>query len=264
MPHHVGVRTMSLLVALAVALAVALVGCGKDQISGPAAEVKPADVKVDLPAVPTFDLPPPPADGGHTVKELRVKGKKLFDTDITVHAFVTWAYDCPTAIRKPDEKDKDVLKRIEDDPTLCRRPVFYVGDDKTTSVDRSLWVVDVPRPYNKQELKNVQKKDRHEYIDNKCEPSVPKDKSMCPPYAVGDEVIITGSFKTASGHGDSNSDGLLVFKKVKNVTQNYESPVPPPDAFGSGSGSGAPPPPPAGGPARPSPQDLVNGKNKKS
>jgi hypothetical protein len=259
MPHHVGVRTISLPVALAAIASIGFGGCGKDQLSGPKAEVGKADVKIDMPAVPSFDLPAPPADGGHTVKELRVKGRKLFDTDVTVHGFVTWAYDCKAAIRKPDEQDKDVQKRIDDDPTLCRKPVFYVGDDKATAAERSLWVVDVPRPYNKQELKNVQKKDRHEWIDNKCEPTVPKDKSMCPQYAVGDEVIITGSFKTASGHGDSNSDGLLVFKKVKNVTQNYESPEPPPDAFGSGSGSGAPPPP-SGAPGRPSPQDLVNGK----
>ena len=52
-------------------------------------------------------LPPAPADGSHSVKELRVKGKKLLDTDITVHGFITWAYDCPTAVRKPDETDKD-------------------------------------------------------------------------------------------------------------------------------------------------------------
>jgi hypothetical protein len=262
MPHYAGVRITSLgavVASIAVSTAVSgLLGCGKDQLAGPQAEVKASDVKLDLPAVPAFDLPAPPADGSHAVKELRVKGKKLFDTDVTVHGFVTWAYDCKTMIRKPDEQDKDVEKRIEDDPTLCRRPVFYIGDDKATPADRSLWIVDVPRPYNKQELKNVQKKDRHEYVDNKCEPTTPKDKSICPPYAVGDEVIVTGTFKTTSGHGDSNSEGLLVFKKIKNVTQPYESPTPPPDAMAPG-GSGAPPPP-SSAPGRPSPQDLVNGK----
>ena len=98
MSHVLGVRTT--IVACLVPLAIG--ACGKDQIQGPAAEVKKTDVKLDLPAVPAFDLPPAPADGDHSVKELRVKGKKLFDTDIMVHGFITWAYDCATAVRKPD------------------------------------------------------------------------------------------------------------------------------------------------------------------
>ena len=91
------------------------------------------------------------ADGAHSVKELRVKGKKLLETDITVKGVITWAYDCPTAIRKPDESDKDLQKRLDEDPTLCERPKFYIGDAKDTPAEKSLWVVDVPRPYNKLE-----------------------------------------------------------------------------------------------------------------
>jgi hypothetical protein len=53
-------------------------GCSKS-FSGPeeGTEVKKAEIKVDLPAVPAFDLPAAPGDGSHAVKELRVKGKKL-------------------------------------------------------------------------------------------------------------------------------------------------------------------------------------------
>src|SRR3954452_14183661 len=104
MPLHVGVRTISLAL---LALPLVTAGCDKDKLKGPDAEVKKTDVKLDLPAVPAFDLPAAPADGSHTVKELRVKGKKLLDTDLTVHGFVTWTYDCKTAIRKPEETDKD-------------------------------------------------------------------------------------------------------------------------------------------------------------
>src|SRR5512135_3188792 len=112
-----GVRTISS--AWLVAALIGGAACDKDKLKGPEAEVKKSDIKVDLPAVPDFALPPAPADGSHTIKELRVKGKKLLDTDITVHGFITWAYDCATAVRKPDESDKDVQKRIDEDPTLC-------------------------------------------------------------------------------------------------------------------------------------------------
>jgi len=251
MSHVLGVRTT--IFACLVTLAI---GCGKDQIQGPAAEVKKTDVKLDLPAVPAFDLPPAPADGGHSVKELRVKGKKLFDTDITVHGFITWAYDCATAVRKPDETDKDLKKRLDDDPTLCERPKFYIGDGKDTPAEKSLWIVDVPRPYNKLEEERMKKPERN--LPDRCEPNEkdPK-KNICPPYAVGDEVSITGTFKMSSPHSERNSDGLLVYKKMKNVTQNWETPdiAPPP-----GTGSGAPPattPPPA---TKPSPSDLVKKK----
>ena len=271
MPQHSGVRTLSFAL-----LALAAPACGKDKLSGPPAgseAVTKSDVKVDLPAVPAFDLPPAPGDGSHTVKELRVKGKRLLTpdgTEITVHGFVTFAYDCATAIRKPGESDKDVQDRIDSpeiidraagkmkgDPTLCERAKFYIGDSKDTPAEKSLWVVDVPRPYNRQELKNVEKKDRNIWVDNKCEPNEKDPKrQICPPYQVGDEVTVTGLFKTSSPHSERNSDGLLVYKKMKNITQNnWESPEPPPNAMGSGAPAG-PAGPPAGG--RPSPEQLVH------
>src|SRR3954471_18277263 len=140
MPHVLGVLRTTVLTLPVVLLAVA--GCDKDKLKGPEAEVKKTDVKLDLPAVPAFDLPPAPADGAHTVKELRVKGRKLLDTDLTVHGVVTWVYDCKTAIRKPDEDEKALQARIDEDPTLCERPKFYIGDAKDTPPEKSLWVVD--------------------------------------------------------------------------------------------------------------------------
>jgi hypothetical protein len=266
MPQRLGVSIISL-----APIVFASAGCGKDQIQGPAAEVKKSDIKVELPAVPDFSLPAAPSDGSHTVKELRVKGKKLFDTDITVHGYVTWVYDCATAIRKPGETDQQVqdridspkiidpaTKKMEGDPTLCQRPKFYIGDSKDTPPEKSLWIVDVPRPYNRQELKNVEKKDRHPVEENKCDPADKKDpkKWFCPPYTVGDEVTVTGTFKTASPHGDSNSDGLLVYKKMHNATANWDTPdLPPPNPAG-GEPSGATGP--AGG--KPSPEQLVHPK----
>jgi hypothetical protein len=242
MPHHLGVRTISLVCVVTLPL----VACDKGGLKGPEAEVKKTDVKLDLPGVPSFDLPSAPGDGSRSVKELRVKGRKLLDTEITVHGFVTWAYDCKTSIRKPDESDKDVQARIDEDPTLCERAKFYIGDDRGTPPEKSLWIVDVPRPYNALEIKRIKKKDRIE--PDRCEPDAKPDQTVCPPYAIGDEVVITGTFKTSSPHSERNSDGLLVYKKLKNLTQGWESPHPIEGPAGGMGGGG-------GGPV--SPEDLV-------
>ena len=204
--------------------------CEKDKLKGPEAEVKKADVKMNLPAVPDFALPAANADGSHSVKEMRVKGKKLFDSEITVKGVVTWAYDCPTALRQPGMDEKAVQKVIDEDPTKCERAKFYVGDAADTPAEKSMWVVDLPRPYNKLELDRIKKADRNlQMYPDRCEPGEkdPK-KAICPPYAVGDQVEVTGSWKMASPHSERNSDGLLVYKKMKNITQNWETPAPDP------------------------------------
>ncbi len=224
--------------------------CGEDKLKGPEAEVRKNDTKLTIPPVPAFDLANKP------IKELRVKGKKKLKSEVTVKGFVTWVYDCPTAIRQPGEDDKAVQERIDVDPTLCERAKFYVGDDKDTPAEKSLWVVDVPRPYTKLDMKRIKKKERTDPL--KCEPDEKdKSKSICPPYAVGDEVEVTGTFDLSSPHSERNSDGLLVYKKMKNTTQPYESP-PPVEAPAASGGTAGGPPPPAG--AKPSPEDLVKKK----
>ncbi|HEU0033706.1 MAG TPA: hypothetical protein VFQ53_23930 [Kofleriaceae bacterium] len=228
-------------------------GCGEDKLKGPEAEVRKSDVKLQIPPVPDFALPAAPGDGSHSVKEMRVKGKKLLDSDITVKGYVTWAYDCATAVREPGMDDKAVQKMIDEDPTKCERPKFYIGDAADTPAEKSMWVVDVPRPYNKLEMERIKKPDRNQ--PDRCEPNEkdPK-KNICPPYKVGDQVEVTGTWKLSSPHSERNSDGLLVYKKMKNVTQNWESPELPPAPTGTPTGqdSGAPP---AG--SKPSPEDLV-------
>lgn len=260
MPHREGLRTI-LLCSLAVG--VGLSACGEDKLKGPEAEVRKSDVKLSIPPVPAFDLPPPNADGSHAVKEMRVKGKKLLETEVTVKGYVTWAYDCPTAVRAPNETDKDVKDKIDKDPTICERAKFYIGDAKDTPAEKSLWIVDVPRPYNKLEMERIKKPDRN--APDRCEPNEkdPK-KNICPPYAVGDEVEVTGQWKLSSPHSERNSDGLLVYKKMKNVTQNWESPPPNPEATAPDGqpkkgGGGTPPPG-----SKPSPEDIVKKSGKKS
>jgi hypothetical protein len=254
MPHTPGLRTA--LVACLVPLAFA--ACDKDKLKGPEAEVRKAEVKLNLPPVPDFNLPAS-SDGSRSVKELRVKGKKLFESEITVKGVVTWAYDCATEVRQPGMSEKDVQKLIDEDPTKCQRAKFYIGDSADTPPEKSLWVVDVPRPYNKLEMERVKKADRNlaNYPD-RCEPGE-KDptKNVCPPYKVGDQVEVTGKFTPASPHSERNSDGLLVYKKMKNITQNWESPVIDPALLAPPGGAGAATPPPGG---RLSPEDLVKQK----
>jgi hypothetical protein len=210
-----------------------LFGCEKDKFTGPEAEVKKTDIKVDLPTVPDFSLPVSTGDQ-HSVKELRVKGKKLLDSTVTVKGVVTWAYDCPTAVRAPGMSDKDLMKKIDDDPSVCERPKFYIGDAADTPAEKSLWVVDVPRPYYKVEIERLPKDELKNPPPDRCDDKKDPKHPQCPIYKVGDVVTITGDFKQSSTHSERNSDGLLVYKSMHNETENWDSPV------GSGSAPGAP------------------------
>ncbi|MCE9576394.1 MAG: hypothetical protein K8W52_24815 [Deltaproteobacteria bacterium] len=214
----------------ALALSLGGVGCDNGQLKGAEAEVKPHNIKLDLPPVPPFDLPPVGSDGSHSVKELRVNGKQFFDTDISVHGYVTWVYDCATALRTPDMTDVEVKKLIDTDPTKCRRPVFYLGDAKDTPGERSAWVVEVPRPMRDYEKKDIPKENA-DWQKRYAPPTIVDfDGKVVPPVALGDEVVVTGSWKQSSPHGERNSDGLLVYKSLKNITQNWEEPAPKPGA----------------------------------
>jgi hypothetical protein len=240
MLHRHGLRTVvfSLLV---------LPACGESGLKGPESEVRKSDVKLDVPKVPAGfgDLP-----SNAPVKALRVNGKKLLQTEVTVKGYVTWAYDCLTAIQNPGEDKKDTQERIEKDPTLCERAKFFIGDTKETPAEKSIWVVDVPRPYNKIELKRIKKEDRNTLnYPLLCQPDEKdKKKSACPPYELGDEVEITGTWSLASPHSERNSEGLLVYKKMKNITKEWESPAPDPAPEGGTANQPA---------TKASPTDLV-------
>ncbi len=196
-----------------VILPAVLGACKGDQLKGAQAEVKPHTIKVTMPSVPSFDVPKPNADDSHSVKEMRVQGHRYLKKDVALKGYVVWAYDCVTAIRQPDEADDAVKKRIEENPTLCRRPAFYIGDAPDTPVERAAWVVEVPRPYTKIEKERLPKEEIEAW------PAVP-------PYKVGDEVLVKGQWQNSSPHGESNTDGLLVYTQMKNVTQAWESPAP--------------------------------------
>ena len=209
MPLVVSARSLSASVALG-CLGLAAGGCQEPQLKGAKAEVQADQLKVTLPAVPGFEVPRANSDGSHSIKEMRVAGSRFLNNEVVLHGVVVWAYDCATAVRKPGEDDATVAKRIEEDPMQCRRPAFYLGDDKSTPAERATWVVEVPRPPTVAEKKNLPK------AELKSWPPVPV-------YALGDEVLVTGQWVNSSPHGESNTAGLLVYTSMKNVTQNVDT-----------------------------------------
>jgi tetratricopeptide (TPR) repeat protein len=149
-------------------------------LDGPMPEVVSGRTHVDLPALPPFSVPTL-AGGAHDAQALRVRGRSLLDTDITVKGHVTWIYDCVKDIARPGERTDETRKRIDDDPTQCERAKLHLGPARDTRPEHALWVVDLPRSLK---------------------------------VAVGDYVAITGRFALRSPHGESNSDGLLIYASL--------------------------------------------------
>jgi tetratricopeptide (TPR) repeat protein len=177
----------------------------------PMPEIKPVDSQVTLPPVPTFELPDP-EPGFVDPRYLRVRGRKLLDTNVKVKGYIVWIYNCIDALKTPKQSRKRVQKLIDDDPTLCERPKFYLATTRDTPLEKALWVVDVPRPPNKLEKQRLPKQELAAW------PKVPK-------YKLGDYVLVTGDFKTASPHSERNSDGLIVFSAIEPAKPSRKKPV---------------------------------------
>jgi hypothetical protein len=208
----------TLVAAILTTLSLGAVGCKDDQLKGAQAEVQKSQIKVTVPTVPAFEVPPVNPDGSHTVKELRVLGRKYLKQEIMVKGIVVWAYDCVTAVRQGTEDEAATRARIEADPTICRRPTFYLGDTADTQVEKAKAIVEIPRPPTTAEKKNLPKEEI-------------KNWPAVPPYKVGDEVLVTGQWVITSPHGETDTDGLLVYKSMKNITQSWESPPLDPNAI---------------------------------
>jgi tetratricopeptide (TPR) repeat protein len=196
---------------------VALAGGGKlepDDLPGPAPEVAQR-VKLDVPAVPGFELPAV-EPGFHTPRELRVHGKPVLGTEIKVKGYVTWIYDCPTALAStnPTMTRAQILVAIDKDPTVCERAKFYLGDAKGAARDASIWIIDVPRPPNKLERQRLPKAELAAW------PAVPR-------LAIGDHVVVTGTWAMQSPHSERNTDGLLVYKALDHAVAAAAAPAAP-------------------------------------
>ena len=202
---------------MTVPLALALAGC-QPQGGGPKPEVEETHIKLDLPAPPDFVDPQPLPDGSHSVTEMRLKSQKYLDQQVKVTGYVVFQYDLTVCARELGEKavkadpklcegKRDVndctlkvgQKAVAETPDQCERPYFYLADAPNASFDKSIWVVEVPRP-----LRDDEKRDPQMVEAFKKGPQPPVIK-------VGDKVQVSGTWAVKSPNGFGNSDGLLVF-----------------------------------------------------
>lgn len=193
--------------------------CQQSSNTGPKPEVEETQIKLDLPAPPEFVEPKPYADGSHSVTEMRLKGQKMLDQQVKVTGYVVFQYDLNTCARDLGEKlvkqdpklcdgKKDIVectskvgqKAVAETPDQCERPYFYLADAANASFEKSLWVVEVPRP-----LRDDEKRDPALVEQFKKGPQPPQLK-------VGDKVIVSGTWAIKSPGGFGNSDGLLVYE----------------------------------------------------
>jgi tetratricopeptide (TPR) repeat protein len=177
-----------------------------DDLPGPPLETIKNPAKVEVPALPAFDLPVT-EPGFRSPRELRVRGRATLGAEIKVRGYITWVYDCSAQLASvnPEATRAQILMSIDSDPSLCERPKFYLGDSKDTSQEASIWVVDVPRAPTKSERQRLPKGEL------KAWPVVPR-------IASGDYVTVTGTWALHSPHSEHNLDGLLIFKSLAPAT----------------------------------------------
>jgi tetratricopeptide (TPR) repeat protein len=190
-----------------------------DDLPGPQPEVARETAKLDLPAIPAFALPGS-EPGFHGPRELHVQGRHLLGTEIQVKGYITWIYDCAAQLASlnPDKTPQKIATAIQRDPTLCERAKFLLGDARDTSRDASIWVVDVPRLARRAERGNLKQSELKGLW-----PDVPK-------IAIGDYVMITGTWALVSPHAEHNIDGLLVYKALDHLAPPAAPPAATPAA----------------------------------
>jgi hypothetical protein len=152
---------------------------------------------------------------------MRLKGRKLLDQQVRITGFVVFKYDLETCAQEAGEKlvkedpklcegKKDIVdcttkvgkKAVAEAPDQCDRPYFYLADEADASFEKSLWVVEVPRP-----LRDDEKRDPAAVEAFKMGPQPPV-------ITVGDKVTVSGTWTIKSPGGFGNSDGLLVYEML--------------------------------------------------
>jgi len=191
-------------------------GCEHADLQGPASEVKEHNIKLDLPAVPEFDIPEPNADGTHSVREMRLRGDRYLGTEVKIKGYVLWIYDCPTALRTPEMTDKELQRILRDEPERCNIPHFYLGDEANSPADKSVWIAEVPRAPRKDELKAG---------DEELVAQMKAAFEAMPKFSVGDQLTVSGTWETSSPRGFKREEGLLVYGGLQNLSQAAATPV---------------------------------------
>lgn len=191
-----------------------------------------ASEAVVLPAVPRFELPAVER-GMHEVRELKLRGRALLGTRLTVRGYITWIYDCALDLARPGVSIAQTQREIDDNPALCDRPSFALGGKPRVAVDRTLWVVDVPRAANKRERIAL---DRAQLSARRAAPTI----------QVGELVAVTGEYALASPAGERSTEGLLVYEALAHLRANAAragtEERSPPEASGAPAAAPATPP----------------------
>ncbi len=186
-----------------------------EELKGAEGEVKETNVKLDMPAVPEFNVPQPNADGSHSVAEMRLRGNRYLGTEVKIKGHVIWIYDCATSIRTPEMSEEDLKKMLTEQPELCHRPNIYLGDKADTPADRGIWLVEVPRAPREDEVKT---------LDETTLQEMKAAWEALPPFKLGDEIVVSGMWELSSPRGFKNSNGLVVYKSLQNLTTPAPAP----------------------------------------
>lgn len=193
--------------------------CEDAELQGAEAEVKETSVKLDLPAVPEFSIPKPNSDGTHSIAEMRLRGNRYLGTEVKVKGHVIWIYDCATAIRTAEMTEEEVKKILTESPERCYRPNVYLGDQPNTPADQGIWLVEVPRAPREDEVKT---------LDEVTLQDMQAKFDALPKFVEKDQIVATGTWELSSPRGFKNSDGLLVYTTMQNLTTPAPAPEAPP------------------------------------
>lgn len=163
-----------------------------DDLPGPQLEVVQHPSGSGTPTIPPFTLPAT-EPGFRSPRELRVRGRPLLGVEVKVRGFVTWAYNCPEAlaIANPRATRAQIETAIHDNPALCERPMFSLGDAPDTSRDASITAVSPDPPVR-----------------------------GAPAFAAGDYVVVTGRWSVPAAPNGASREGVLVWSTVERAGPN--------------------------------------------
>lgn len=194
-------------------------GLEPDDLPPPQAETVARTSTIDMPSVPDFQLTSQ-EPGFHTPRALQVHGQTALGREVKVKGYVVWIYDCAQALSaaNPGVPRPQLLQAMGANPSLCEEPKIYLGDRKDTPRGAAIWVVDMPRAPTAQERLTMARSELKAWREP-------------PRLAMGDYVVVSGTWAVRSPHAEHNSNGLLVYKAVEQAPPPpavVEPPPPPP------------------------------------
>jgi hypothetical protein len=172
-------------------------------------------VKVNLPPPPNFDVVTAPIEypsGELSIYGVRKGMSKYLNKDVRVKAYLLEIYECPPDIRKCNDEAAARAKRekrkgakagappapaappAEGGCRPCDQPHFFIADTPTTKKERALLVADYPVK---------------DWKTGKPKPLEAK---------AGQQYVVTGTFAINSITGFAASNGLLIHKKMEDLT----------------------------------------------